>query len=171
MKIGITGHTSGIGLSLFTKYKDLDFNVVGFSRSSGHDIGSKEVRDKILNQSFDLFINNAYHETGQNALLQELLKQYTHIIHISSNIINMPAEQFPSEVQRYREIKLEGNRIIDSYKGDANVLNVLPDLVRTNFFLGGDMLQYGMDPNYVADLILDAPVNGELIISHPNWLK
>jgi hypothetical protein len=171
MKIGITGHTSGIGLSLFKKYKDLDFSVVGFSRSSGHDIGNKEVRNEILNQPFDLFINNAYHETGQNALLQELLKQHTHIIHISSNIVNMPAEQFSVEVQRYREVKIEGNRIIDSYTGDTKVLKVLPDLVCTNFFLGGDMLQYGMDPNYVADLIFHGPKEGELIIPHPNWSK
>jgi hypothetical protein len=37
MKTAMTGHTSGIGLSLFEK---LSPNVKGFSRGTGYDINS-----------------------------------------------------------------------------------------------------------------------------------
>lgn len=59
MKIGITGHTQGLGNSLFDYYQSLGHECVGFSRSNGYDITLKF--DDIVNElkHFDLFINNA----------------------------------------------------------------------------------------------------------------
>lgn len=165
MKIIITGHTSGIGLSLYNKLKSLNYTVIGYSRSTGHDISYENVRSHILSQPFDLFVNNAYHEVGQNKLLEELLKINKPIINISSNIVNINTIQFTPEIQKYRNVKETANKLINAYKGNAPILNVLPGLVKTNFYLGGDLLKYGMDPDYVADIIISKlGTSGELII-------
>lgn len=59
MKIGITGHTCGLGKSLFDYYQSLGHECIGFSRSNGYDINLKF--DDIVNEAkhCDLFINNA----------------------------------------------------------------------------------------------------------------
>ena len=66
MNIGITGHTKGLGHAFFKLFKSQGHEVVGFSRSNGHDIVEKI--DDItacyihhipndFNQSFIAFIN------------------------------------------------------------------------------------------------------------------
>lgn len=70
MKIAITGHTKGIGKSIFDYYSNKHY-VKGFSRSTGFDI-TKNV-SKILEESSDcnIFINNAWHSAGQLDLLSK----------------------------------------------------------------------------------------------------
>jgi hypothetical protein len=67
MKVAITGHTRGLGLSLSNLFSD----VVGMSRSNGFDIKDTQ---KIIDHSkhCDVFINNAYDGYGQLDLLYEL---------------------------------------------------------------------------------------------------
>jgi len=74
MKIGITGHTAGIGKYIFENYP----NVQGFSRSNGFDISKKYNRKKILDnlRDIDWFINSAYSEFHQSSLLLEFWLKY-----------------------------------------------------------------------------------------------
>lgn len=154
----MTGHTSGIGLALYDKFLKLGYDVLGYSRSTGYDIGTNAIYN-ILDQSTDcdLFVNNAYHKIGQNKILQELLKNWEGtdkcIVNISSNIVNttMP---LTSESAEYKNVKQLSNQIINNYKGSIKILNVLPDLVNTNFYLGGELLKHGMSPIYVAEVIV-----------------
>lgn len=174
MKIVITGHTSGIGLALYNKFKELGHDVKGFSRSTGHDISVDTIREEILKEPFDIFVNNAYHESGQNRLLESLLSTTDQfIINISSNIVTMPNYRFTGELLEYKLIKQEANNIIKSYDGPAKILNVLPDIVKTNFYLGGELLAIGMDPNYVVESIIKEMdrVNKtkHLTVKHPDW--
>jgi nucleoside-diphosphate-sugar epimerase len=172
MKIAVTGHTSGIGLAFYNKFIQLGHNVLGFSRSNGHDI-SLISASKFA--EYDLFVNNAYHPTGQNKILEELLKLWEGtdkcIINISSNIVNLQT-QLPPNVAEYRKTKQLANDLINNYNGSINILNVLPDLVNTNFYLGGKELEQGMDPAYIVNIVLDKlnhPGVNELIITHPAW--
>ena len=79
MKIAITGHTSGIGKSLFDYYESVrrlrDDTALGFSRSNGYNINNPQ---KIIEQSLDsdVFINNAYAEFAQVELLYGLWKHW-----------------------------------------------------------------------------------------------
>jgi len=167
MKIAITGHTSGIGLSLYTKFKIQGHDVVGFSRSTGYDIGSDDVCCKLLNEiaDCDVLVNNAYHSIGQNRILARILNEWNgskkSVINISSNIVSVPYayfDQYPA-VQEYRTSKVVNNEIVNSYTGTVNILNVLPEAVKTNFFLGKfnkKFLEQGMSPDYVAELIINA---------------
>lgn len=70
MKIAITGHTSGLGLSFyqhFSKHHD----VIGLSRSTGHDIANV---DDIVKEVIgcDLFFNNAHLNDCQATLIKKL---------------------------------------------------------------------------------------------------
>jgi hypothetical protein len=61
-------------------------------------------------------------------------------------------------VQEYRTSKVVNNEIVNSYSGTVNVLNVLPDAVKTNFFLGKfnkEFLENGLSPDYVAESIIN----------------
>jgi hypothetical protein len=174
MNIAVTGHTSGIGLAIYNAFTQADHTVIGFSRTTGYDIGIAV--DDILDQSLhcDIFVNNAYHEIGQNKILEKLLTLWEgtdkYIINISSNIVNIHS-QFPEPLIKYRKVKQLSNHIVSDYKGSVNILNVLPDVVKTNFYLGGSLLELGMDPNYVADTLIKEIKPGvhELIICHPDW--
>ena len=179
MKIAITGHTSGIGLSLYTKFKTLGHDVIGFSRSTGYDIGSDDVCRKLLDEIADceVLVNNAYHSIGQNRILARILNEWNGtkktVINISSNIVSVPYahfDQYPP-VQEYRTSKVVNNEIVNSYLGTVKILNVLPDAVKTNFFLGKfnkEFIQNGMSSDYVAELIINkfnANEFGSLVIS------
>jgi hypothetical protein len=130
----------------------------------------------ILDQSADcdIFVNNAYHNIGQNKILEELLKNWEGtekcIVNISSNIVNAPIV-LTGESAEYKTVKQLSNQIVNNYNGSIKILNVLPDLVKTNFYLGGTLLKHGMDSEYVAEVItnhLDRLSNvEELIIQRP----
>jgi NAD(P)-dependent dehydrogenase (short-subunit alcohol dehydrogenase family) len=75
----ITGASGGFGryLQNYMSTQTMIGGVEGVSRTTGHDIGTTEGRDKIVKMShrFDIFINNAWSEempNAQCALFQEL---------------------------------------------------------------------------------------------------
>jgi hypothetical protein len=74
MKYAITGHTSGIGKAVFESCK----NIIGFSKSQGHDIQSVQDRKKIIEQihDCDVFINNAHEGFGQTYMLLDLFHRW-----------------------------------------------------------------------------------------------
>lgn len=75
MKIAITGHSRGIGKSLFDKLS-VDHECIGFSRSNGFDIHARQ--DLIVNASLkcDVFINNAYKGIEQVNILNKIWNQW-----------------------------------------------------------------------------------------------
>jgi hypothetical protein len=80
MKCVITGHTSGIGKTLYEHYTALGWTVVGLSRSNGYNIKEnfKKVVDAV--QGCDLFINNAYRDQQQLELLIALKRSVKKIV-------------------------------------------------------------------------------------------
>jgi hypothetical protein len=95
MKVAITGHTKGIGRSIYDYFKQSHI-ILGFSRSNGYDIRCDESRNKILDyiKDFDIFVNNAYSNFDDNQLklLQEVFGLWKGtnkiIINISSRYVN-----------------------------------------------------------------------------------
>lgn len=91
MKIAITGHTKGIGKSLYD-ILSLSHTVKGFSKSKGYNINKKTDRRWILQEvkDFDVFINNAYDDFAQSSMLYELWTDWHNkektIITIGSNV-------------------------------------------------------------------------------------
>ena len=69
MKIALTGHTSGIGKTIY----EGKIAMHGFSRSNGYNILCANDRHRILNTNFDILINNACSSLGQTLLLLDFL--------------------------------------------------------------------------------------------------
>ncbi len=72
MKCIVTGHTSGIGKSIYQHLQAKGWDVKGMSRSNGYDITVDQ--EKIISESADcqLFVNCAYAGTSQLDLLNKL---------------------------------------------------------------------------------------------------
>jgi hypothetical protein len=78
MKIAITGHTSGLGKSIYNYSIEQNINAIGFSRSNGFNITDSKDRKLLINSvaNCDVFINNAYDRYGQLDLLYELYDEW-----------------------------------------------------------------------------------------------
>ena len=110
MKYAVTGHTQGIGKSLFNR---LAPNCIGFSKSTGHDITNKSDRMDIIRQSHDcdVFINNANEGMGQTLLLIELFKAWKDTDKIIINVGSRIAE-FSSAVKIYNLLAYQAEKLI-----------------------------------------------------------
>lgn len=93
MKIAITGHTSGLGQSLYNECIARGHTVSGFSRSTGYDLRDYSQVGLMLEQvkDFDLFINNAKADYIQAQILYRLARQWTSgtIVSIGSGILDV----------------------------------------------------------------------------------
>ena len=74
MKIGITGHTKGLGLIVYNRLNSTH-NVIGFSRTNGYDVQSSNKIIEKLNDC-DVFINNVYYQTTQSDLFFKLFEKW-----------------------------------------------------------------------------------------------
>ena len=74
MKIGITGHTSGIGKYMFDNH-----GSKGWSTSTGFDLTDPKARQEMINdaEDIDVFINNA--DDGNNMKLDVMKLSLIHI--------------------------------------------------------------------------------------------
>jgi nucleoside-diphosphate-sugar epimerase len=180
MIIGITGHTRGIGRSLSDIFQKNNHHVIGFSKSTGFDIGNSEARKKILDQAanFDVFVNNAYHPTGQIEILKEILDLWKDtnniVINISSQIVHKPIPEYDQTQPlacgncnfqfcvhcagiSYKRSKTELNDYVNNYTGSVRILNVIVDITDTDFYLipkNWDRSKF-TDPRDLANLIFD----------------
>ena len=84
MKCIVTGHTSGIGKAIFEHFQSKGYEVIGLSRSNGYDISTEQDRILELANGCDIFVNNAYHDTCQLALLEKLKTSVKNMIVVGS---------------------------------------------------------------------------------------
>jgi hypothetical protein len=164
MKIGITGHTKGIGKSLYTVFEENNHTVIGFSRSNDFDIGEFKARKKIINNlhDIDVFINNAYHPTGQLETIKSVIDFWKNtnkiIINISSQIIyKFNSNNLNAEQKLYKDSKTILNEFVNTYSGTVRILNVVLDLTDTDFYLIPKELNksHFICSNDLANLIYD----------------
>lgn len=167
MRISLTGHTSGIGKELASRLINLGHQVLGFSLDTGHDIGLPLVQKKILPiiKKSDMFINNAYHETGQTKLLKEVLSAYKGttktLVHMGSFCAIQQEQAFfenaPDDLYNrhyIKEKKLQLSIIHDHLQvNKQRVLHIMPALVNTEMLTPAQKTMSTMDPKDVAELI------------------
>lgn len=84
MKCIVTGHTSGIGKSIYNHLQSKGWDVKGMSRSNGYNIVSDQ--EKIIAESLgcDIFVNCAYDGSAQLELLNLLDSKVKNIVVIGS---------------------------------------------------------------------------------------
>ena len=118
MKIAITGHTSGLGKTLFDVLS-AKHEVQGFSRSTGYDISSDIDKITLAIKDFDVLINNAYHEIGQLTLLQKMYKtvwrdQDKLIMHVGSFVAHKKTNR-PDIESSYIQSKIQQKTFIENF--------------------------------------------------------
>ena len=90
-KVIITGHTKGIGRATYGLLKQNEFNVAGISRKNGYDLlqDYEKVKNYILKESPDIFVNNAYVPKNQTKLLKDLYNSWKHKDKVIINICSV----------------------------------------------------------------------------------
>ena len=75
VKVGITGHSQGIGKAFTELLDHKGIEWIGFSRSNGHEIRTEEGQRAIVNgiKDCDVFFNNAYDWDGYGSCQIDLL--------------------------------------------------------------------------------------------------
>jgi short-subunit dehydrogenase involved in D-alanine esterification of teichoic acids len=143
MKVAVTGHTSGIGKSLFDHFISKGHDCIGFSRSTGYDISNEDIRQQIVTESHDcdIFINNAY-KNFDNSQLHMLEKIYNLwkgqdklIINMSSRVTEFTNVDYPL----YRSTKLQQDIFCRGKISNPQILNLklgLTDTPRVEFITG-----------------------------------
>lgn len=124
MKIAITGHTKGLGLSCFQLLAK-NYEIIGLSSSNGYDINNT---DHILNaiKTADVFINNAYSGYAQANLLEKVYTEWQYqnkiIINISSTVteFSRTEENLNHLPWPYRDHKAALEKIFKQYARNNN---------------------------------------------------
>ena len=131
LKIGITGHTSGLGKSLFDSLS-ANNQVEGFSRSNGFDIKNPFQRASIIEavKEFDVFINLVHNYYHQSDMLFELHKSWQGknrtIINISSKVVSSDDWALDNyEMMEYKIQKIN----LEAMAKHLNKINTFPQLV------------------------------------------
>lgn len=158
MKIVITGHKHGLGAALYDKFtiynRSAGHEVVGYDIEDGYDIGNRSIVGKIVYniKDADVFVNNAYHRTGQTELLQYLLRSWQNqnkiIVHIGTYLIHTPEDStlIPLHQEYINEKKLQKS-IIDKHRqidSKLKILQINPGLMATEFL---NIMQVPKIPN------------------------
>jgi len=137
MKIAITGHSRGIGHSLYHHFTAQGHHLLGFSRSQGYDIALGDHRQRIVAESLDcdLFINNAHHDQGQLELLTLIyhawLGQDRRIINVSSRITDWPWNPKETSIQ-YWTAKLKQDQFCQGKRSWPQIINLRPGITDTD---------------------------------------
>ena len=91
-KIGITGHTRGIGKALWERLDQENYECKGFSQSTGYNLMRSSTIKKVVNElvewDADVLVNNAYVPDNQVRLMFSMYEQWEHKPKL---IINMGA--------------------------------------------------------------------------------
>jgi hypothetical protein len=117
-KIVITGHTYGIGKSIYDKFKEVSCReIVGMSRRNGYDI-DKDF-DKIVEEASgaEIFINNAYRDKQQLKLFHAL-KNKVDMMVVMGSISRFYPELIPTQYVHDKQELAEACRL-ESIKPDS----------------------------------------------------
>jgi NAD(P)-dependent dehydrogenase (short-subunit alcohol dehydrogenase family) len=151
-RIAVIGHTKGIGKAICDLYKKKKYEVIGMSRSNGHDIIHDQ--EKIIEniQGCDLVVLNAHADRGQLNLLKRIYGLYAFDkmkVAVITSTSGLDEEPDYSQFQiwdkfkyvQYCEIKKELIEYIEELQQELiskplSVYDVCPDVVDTDMIKG-----------------------------------
>jgi len=170
MKVVVTGHTSGIGKSILETLERQQYEVVGLSRATGHDLEQNYefVYNSILDADPDIFVNNSYVPENQTKLLREIYDDWKYknkiIINIGSVASLIPADNpdynmpYAKDKRSQREFCQNENFLYSKQnfsKVKCGVSNINCDYVKTKFKSKYDKRLFpNLDPEEVANVVL-----------------
>ena len=159
MKIAITGHSRGIGKSLFDCLSK-EHECAGFSRSNGFDISQQQ--DSIVQQVInnDVFVNNAYQGMEQVNILNKVWKFWSRdpnktIVNISS-LSKYPGLSNNASGYSAHKAALSHQAFILMFKDNTRkcrMINVNPGYVKTDMNVSAHGKANMLTPQECADII------------------
>jgi hypothetical protein len=129
MKIGITGHTDGLGKSIYDLLK-INHNMVGMSRTNGYDVSNtNQIIDNVLD--CDAFINNTYYKQSQTELLSGLFELWKDldktIININSSCVYHSSDWAPEYAESKKELRTKMWELVNSTPNKkVKIINLYP---------------------------------------------
>lgn len=122
MKVVITGHTYGIGQTLWEFFYQRA-EVKGLSRSNGYDIDKDfdQVVEEI--KGCDLFINNAYRDQQQTKLLMAV-KDFVPKIVVMGSVSRFYPELIPTDYVKDKQDLAEACRLISIDPNGPDILHL-----------------------------------------------
>jgi|TARA_B110000977_G_C11060441_1_gene485735 hypothetical protein len=123
-KIVITGHTHGVGKTIYDMFCDQSCHeIVGMSRSNGYDI--EKDFDKIVAESegAELFINNAYRD-GQQLKLLHALKDKVESIVVMGSVSRFYPEIIPTDYVHDKQELAEACRMLSMNPDSIPILHL-----------------------------------------------
>jgi NAD(P)-dependent dehydrogenase (short-subunit alcohol dehydrogenase family) len=181
--IAVIGHTRGIGKSIADLYKAKGFEVIGMSRSNGHDM-SKE-QEKIVDsvKNCALVVINAHAGRSQLNLLKKMYARYHNdskkivvITSTSGTPEGKDEDLVDKDYQQYCDDKKELIEYIKQLQQDLlyrkmSVYDVCPDVVDTNMTKGLWTTLPKLSPEEVAQAVrycLESTFNINKIVIQKN---
>lgn len=160
MKIGITGHTKGLGKNIYDLLKT-NHTIIGMSRTNGYDVlNTKQIIDSILD--CDVFINNTNYKNSQQNLLIELFELWKDsnktIININSSCVYHSSDWAPIYAESKKGLRNKMWELIERYPNKKiKIINLYPSTLSSH----SGYEQYNkIDIDYISKTI-------EWLISQP----
>lgn len=123
-KVVVTGHTRGVGQSVYQRFKDLDgFDTFGMSRTNGYDI-DKDF-DKVVADATGawLFVNNAY-SGSQQLKLFHALKTRVNMMVVMGSISRFHTDLIPTQYARDKQELAEACGLESTRPNGIHVLHL-----------------------------------------------
>lgn len=163
IKIGLTGHTGGFGMFIadelherfeaINRYSAEDASMIGFSRSTGHDVTNSDHVESIFDEEMSVIINNAEAGDGQLLVAKAALKNNVPCLTIGSKITEVDVTTLGQE-----EIdKKEKKTIVKEYAEANNQDYITFGFIAPNAYvdLNPAVEERGMTPEKAAQMVVD----------------
>lgn len=164
MKIGITGHTDGLGKSIYDLLK-INHTMVGMSRTNGYNIfNTQQIIDNVLD--CDIFINNTHRKQCQSELLVGLFDIWKDsektIINLNSSCVYHSSDWSPEYAENKKGLRKKMWELVESNPNKKlKIINIYPSTLDSH--IGYD--EYNkIDVNYISKTI-------EWLISQPKEIE
>lgn len=177
MKVGITGHTRGIGKWIAEYFEGQGHEVIGINRSSQISLKETKAVFDYFNDC-DIFVNNAYSGFTQTQLLYYFFEQWQdtpkRIINNGTNLIfhHRPMISMLHDLYEYKTCKIalaEASRQCNNTKKPCKVTLINPGLSDTDpvKFKTGVPKLVKTDFISLLDFILTSPFDVDEITFRP----
>lgn len=157
MLIAITGHTSGLGKSIFDKT-----NSIGFSRSNGYDINQPQPIVEAA-KNFDVFINNAYSGFAQVGMLYNIYESWKNQDKLIVNISSNSSDGIKNKIHPYAIHKAALDKASEQLSNLGNrcrVVNIKPGWIDTPRV--STINEKKIDTIQLSDFIINNIIYGKL---------
>ena len=144
-KIIITGHTHGLGKSIYDKFKEISCReIIGMSRSNGYDI--EKDFDRIVEEATgaELFINNAYRDRQQLKLFHAL-KDKVDMMVVMGSVSRFYPELVPTQYVHDKQELAEACRL------ESLNPNGIPILHLDLSFIEGTEINFNDPTSFTSD--------------------